>query len=234
MNEWDSMDKAFEYYVRTHPTYNNIVFSNGEKNARSRLHPIFVMTQFIIDSMAEEGKQRCAIVLPDDHCQVITLVIAKYFQYLQDDPSYSTSIFENLSAGQHVKLGKAVAEFLELDQKRKVIKYRIGKQTKLFGPTTITTPISNYHLLLEKTEAEVSSEKKWEEAVKKVKEQLPNQGVTMYLDKFRLKRTGVKRTLLVFSQKSEVRKEFSSLNINGQPLDSVLAFSELVDDELKP
>ena len=39
---------------------------------------------------------------------------------------------------------------------------------------------------------------------------------------------------LFFSQKNEVRKEFSSLSINGQPLDSVLAFGELVDDELKP
>lgn len=234
MNEWESMDKAFEDYVLTHPTYSNIIFSNTENNVSSKLHPMFVMSQFIIDSLAEEGKRRYAIILPDDRCQVITLVVARYFQYLQDDPSYAASIFESISAGQHVKLGKAVAEFLDLDREKKVIKYKVGKQTKLFGPTTITTPVSNYHLLLEKTEAEVSTEKKWGEAVKKVKDQLPDQGMTMYLDKFRQKRTGVKKTIVVFSQKNEARTEFSSLSINGQPLDNVLAFGELVDDDSKP
>jgi len=110
----NSIDDAFNKYIHTHSTYNNIVFRHIGTGVNSKLHPVFVMSQYILDSLAEEGKSRYTIILPDDHCQIITLAIARYFQFLQDDPSYATSIFEDIAVGQHVKLGKAVAEFLDM------------------------------------------------------------------------------------------------------------------------
>ena len=234
MIDWESMDSAYNDYMLNHLTYMDILFKYINKGANSQLHPLFVMSQFIIDSLIDDGKRRIAIVLPDDQCSIIPLVIAKYFQFLQDDPSYATSIFEDIVPGQHVKLGKAVAEFLEIDQENNTIKYKVGKETKLYGPVTISTPISNYHLLLERTEAEVSAERKWSDEVSKIKERLSNQGLDIYLDKFKQKRTGVKKTIILFSQKNNARAEFSNLVINGETLDNVLAYGELVDDSEKP
>lgn len=234
MSDWNSMDSVFNEYTKKHSTYRGIEYKYADRGIRCQLHPVLVMSQFVIDSLIEEGKKRIAIVLPDDECSIVPLVIAKYFQFLQDDPSYATSIFEGIVPGQHVKLGKAIAEFLEIDQENNKIKYKVGKETKLYGPVTYDTPISNYHLLLERTEAEVSSEKKWIEEFVKIKKLLSTQSLDMYLDKFRQKRTGVKKTIVLFSQKNHARSEFANLMINGESLDNVLAYGEFIDDEEKP
>ena len=207
MNTWESMTAAYNNYIKKHVSYVSVGYSDAKSDHNALLHPVLVMSQYIIDALVLQGKKRVAIVLPDDHCSIISLIVAKYFQNLQEDPYYASNIFENINPGQHVKLLNAVAEFLEIDSENQKIKYKVGKETKLCGPMTITTPIANYHLLLEKTGADVSSQKAWMNAVTKVKEQDPNKNLSLYLGKFKQKRTGVRKSIVVLGQKNDVKTQ---------------------------
>ena len=233
MKKWGSFEEAYDSYTNEHSTYKSVLFRETNVPKYAQLHPMYIMSQFFVDSLIEQGKRRFSIVLPDDKCSIITLVIAKYFQNLQEDPYYASSIFEDIEPGQHVKLGKAVAEFLAIEQDRNIIKYKVGKQTKTCCPIEVTTPIANYHILLEKTESDLSPIKKWDTEEIKIKNRIPVDGISLYLDRFITKRTGVKKTIVVFSQKNTLKEYMANLLVNNESLESVLAYGELNDDSDK-
>lgn len=231
MEKMNSIDEAFCTYTDLHPTYNSVLFSSVADEANAKLHPLYVMSQYFIDSLLEQEKRRISIVLPDYDSNLITLVLAKYFQNLQEDPYYADSILDSIEPGQHVKLGKAVAEFLGIDREKNTIKYRISRPDKYGNSIVQTSPITNYHLLLEKTEAEVSSLKMWGKERTRIQQSIPAEGISLFLDKIIQKKTGVKKTIVVFAQKNELKDYMSDLYINDNSLEDILAYGELTEDE---
>ena len=215
MEKMNSLDDAFRIYTDSHPTYSSVLFSSDADEANAKLHPLYVMSQFFIDTLLDQEKRRMSIVLPDYDSNLITLVLAKYFQNLQEIPSYADSILDSIESGQHVKLGKAVAEFLGIDRDNNTIKYRISRPNKYGYSTIQTSPITNYHLLLEKTEAEVSSLKMWGKERARIQQSIPAEGISLFLDKIIQKKTGVKRTIVVLAQKNELKEYMSDLYINN-------------------
>lgn len=112
-NDW------LEDYYKCYPIYEHIKISLFKKAEGESLHPLYVATQKIIDQLIEAGNKRIAIVLPDDDCDVIPQLILKYFSNVQNMPEYAGSVLEEVVAGDHLRLGKAVVEFLGIDKLEK-------------------------------------------------------------------------------------------------------------------
>ena len=98
-------------YLKKYPIYNSINFSIDSKSESENLHPLFVLTQYIIDKFISDGNKRIAIVLPDNECNILPLIIAKYFSNVKYESDYAGSVLEDIEIGQHIRLGKAVVEF---------------------------------------------------------------------------------------------------------------------------
>lgn len=65
------VSQILKQFNKQHPTYRNISYFLGSAQYSERLHPLFVFTQYIIDTMIANGSKRIAIVLPDDNCSTV-------------------------------------------------------------------------------------------------------------------------------------------------------------------
>ena len=54
MSGWNSMDSVFNEYTKKHSTYRGIEYKYADRGIRCQLHPVLVMSQFVIDSLIEE------------------------------------------------------------------------------------------------------------------------------------------------------------------------------------
>lgn len=79
------VSQILEQFYKQHPTYRNIGYSLGNVQYSERLHPLFVFTQYIIDTMISKGEKRIAIVLPDDDCNILPFILAKCLQNNRGD-----------------------------------------------------------------------------------------------------------------------------------------------------
>ena len=50
-------------YLKKYPIYNSINFSIDSKSESENLHPLFVLTQYIIDKFISDGNKRIAICI---------------------------------------------------------------------------------------------------------------------------------------------------------------------------
>lgn len=94
------VSQILEQFYKQHPTYRNIGYSLGNVQYSERLHPLFVFTQYIIDTMISKGEKRIAIVLPDDDCNILPFILAKCFANIQDEPGFAGSVLDEIKPGQ--------------------------------------------------------------------------------------------------------------------------------------
>lgn len=94
------VSQVLNEYLKKYPIYNSINFSIDSKSESEKLHPLFVLTQYIIDKFISDGNKRIAIVLPDNECNILPLIIAKYFSNVQYESDYAGSVLEDIEIGQ--------------------------------------------------------------------------------------------------------------------------------------
>lgn len=220
-------------YLKKYPIYNSINFSIDSKSESENLHPLFVLTQYIIDKFISDGNKRIAIVLPDNECNILPLIIAKYFSNVKYESDYAGSVLEDIEIGQHIRLGKAVVEFggiiedenekrrLGLARPEKYIKFTTGRKEK----TTVYCPVNGVHYLFEKTEGALSLYKVWNEARKEAEEKLKN--ADGFITALKVKRTALRKTIALLSAKNDFKEFTDTLYINGQNFEDAVAYGEI-------
>lgn len=220
-------------YLNKYPIYNSINFSIDSKSESENLHPLFVLTQYIIDKFISDGNKRIAIVLPDNECNILPLIIAKYFSNVKYESDYAGSVLEDIEIGQHIRLGKAVVEFggiiedenekrrLGLARPEKYIKFTTGRKEK----TTVYCPVNGVHYLFEKTEGALSLYKVWNEARKEAEEKLKN--ADGFITALKVKRTALRKTIALLSAKNDFKEFTDTLYINGQNFEDAVAYGEI-------
>lgn len=220
------MDNAyFQEFVNKNPLYKKIRYKNSEYPGGTLLHPILIYSQAVIDHYVSEGKNRIAIVLPDDETNVLPMVVAKYFSMLQSDPEYAHNVFEDIEPGQHLKLGKSVVEFISIDNDKNVIEFYSGKPTKFSSASKYTSPLQNYYLYFERTNAAVSKEQTFMEERKRIKDKLLTDGIVDF-DLLALKRTTLNKTIAVLSQKNEFKDYLNELYVYDRKLSDCVTYGE--------
>lgn len=220
----------FREFVNKNPLYKKIRYKNNNQTIGALLHPILIYSQAVIDQYLSEGKKRIAIVLPDDETNILPMVIAKYFSSLQEDPNYAHNVFEDIEPGQHLKLGKSVVEFLSIDKDKNVIEFYAGKPTKMASATKYTSPLQNYYLYFERTNASPSKEQTFEEERRRIKEKLAVEGIVDF-DLLALKRTTINKTVAVLSQKNEFKEYLNELYVYNRKLSDCITYGEFDLDE---
>ena len=220
-------------YLKKYPIYNSINFSIDSKSESENLHPLFVLTQYIIDKFISDGNKRIAIVLPDNECNILPLIIAKYFSNVKYESDYAGSVLEDIEIGQHIRLGKAVVEFggiiedenekrrLGLTRPEKYIKFTTGRKEK----NTVYCPVNGVHYLFEKTEGALSLYKVWNEARKEAEEKLKN--ADGFITALKVKRTALRKTITLLSAKNDFKEFTDMLYINGQNFEDAVAYGEI-------
>lgn len=206
-----------EYYVK-YPIYRKVKFSFNNCQNGELLHPLFVMTQRIIDEFIEAGSKRIAIVLPEDDTNIMPLLISKYFSKVQNDADYAGSVLDDITPGQHLMLGKAVVEFVEIDRGKNTIKFNVERKNK----ATVTCPINGIHYMFEKTERELSTLKTWLIERKEAEARLEH--TNRLINTLKAKRTVLKKTLIVLSAKNDFSESAESLYINGTEFSDVVSY----------
>ena len=220
-------------YLKKYPIYNSINFSIDSKSEPENLHPLFVLTQYIIDKFISDGNKRIAIVLPDNECNILPLIIAKYFSNVKYESDYAGSVLEDIEIGQHIRLGKAVVEFggiiddesekrkLGINWKGDFIKFTTGRKEKI----TFYYPINGVHYLFEKTDAALSTDKVWREAKKEAEEKLKD--ADGFITALKVKRTALRKTIALLSAKNDFKEFIETLYINGQNFEDAVAYGEI-------
>lgn len=213
------ISQVLEEYIKKYPLYESIKYADAPKGSAESLHPLYVLTQYVIDTLLNEGHKRIAVILPTDNCDIVPMVIAKFFTVLQQE-SGNESIFDTIQIGQHLRLGKAVVEFLGYEDDK--IIYRIDKNSPGCKERIKIQP---YHYLFEKTDGALTSEKTWNTERSKIEKMLATG------EAFAANRTTLKKTTILLSTQVAFRERLESLMVNGKPCEEYLPYGRVDDDE---
>ena len=220
-------------FLKKHPIYEKILFHSTSTPVETHLHPILPASQAIIDSMLEAGQTRIAIVFPDDDTNILPLIVAKYLANIQELPGYAHSFLEEIEPGQHLKLGKAVVEFVSFDKENKIIELHVGKPTRQKYGTTVYTlpparylsPFQGYHLYFERSTGAVTKEATYLEERKRIQQKFDEDGMAD-IDLLALKRTVLNRSVVVLSPKKDFRVFLENFFVSGRRFPDVLTYGE--------
>ena len=225
-----------EEFLKEHPIYEKIRFHSMTNPDEAKLHPIFSASQAVIDSMRAAGQNRIAIILPDDDLSIIPLLISKYISNIQELSEYTHSVFEEIQPGQHLKLGKAVVEFISFDKTTQRIKLLIGKPTKkrygntiyIEEPTTLDTPFKNYHLYFERSNGRITKYDTFTEEKTRIDNNLKANAIAD-IDLLATKRTLLRKTVIVLSSKKAFTDSIDNLYVSGRKAQDVITYGEFDD-----
>lgn len=216
------VSQILEQFYKQHPTYRNIGYSLGNVQYNEHLHPLFVFTQYVIDTMISKGEKRIAMVLPDDDCNILPFILAKCFANIQDEPGFAGNVLDEIEPGQMLRLGDAVVKYLGREGDK--IVYNVGRK-----PLTMATyycPISEYHNFFEKCTGAVSSLHTYQQAKKKIDDMIKS-GNNNELNAIKLKRTTIKKTTVLLSAKNDFRDFMEQVKINNRCADDIITYGEI-------
>lgn len=214
-NDW------LEDYYKHYPIYEHIKFSLFEKAKGELLHPLYVATQKVIDQLIEAGNKRIAIILPDDDCDIMPQLILKYFSNVQNVPEYAGSVLDEVVVGDHLRLGRAVVEFLGIDESAKKIKFKVGRKDQM----TILCPINGIHYTLEKTSGALTSYKIWHQEEKAAEDILDNSD--KIIQTLKSQRTTLKKTITIITAKNDFYDDVDSFYVNNVSMSDVVVYGEI-------
>lgn len=216
-------------FKKEHPLYDELKFE-GQGGIPEALHPIFVFTQAIIENLASKGEQKVAIVLPDN-AEIIPLVVMDCMARMAEDVHYTENVFDNIVPGDHLSIKKAVIEFKGIDYDAGTVSYVVGRQTSDSGAAVMTknfdSPIVRaIQYYAEKTEKEVSSFKAYSKMAEAVKQEFAS-GDSDIIKMIKGKRTLLKKTIVLMTQKVDLRSYFEEVNVSGMPIEDVVSFGKV-------
>lgn len=227
--------ELFNEYTSRYPAYRELNFSLSDDADGEKLHPLFVLTQYVIDSLIEQEDKRIAIILPDDECSIIPMVLTKYFSNVQCDDEYAGSVLNECEQGQRLRLGKAVIEFsgFETIENRKYIKFKTSdrKDKKNGTDTTFLSLMSNVFYLLEKTEGELTNHDRWYSEKTEAEDKLEKSGNSI-IDSVIAKRTALRKTIILLTIKNNFYELVADLKIDGTPFENALSYGEIDEESI--
>ena len=229
------VEDILNWYLVRNPVYRDVKFSKADEEVQAeRLPNLLIFTQYIIDRFIADGEKRIAIVLPDDECNIIPLLITKCINNINTVENYTSAAFENIQPGQRMRMGNSVVEFIELGEDinhRKTIKFKSGTPKNKDGVQIITERLAPYHFLLEKCDGAMSTYSKY---VAEKKKQIINYGLNEENNSTLnalANRTSLNKTIVLLSGKNDFRDFTGSLLLNGQDFRDVMAYGEIDDEE---
>lgn len=217
------MDEILKEYCEKNPIYKNLLFSSLDTPEGETIHPLLIFTQYIIDQYLATGNNRVVIILPDDECSVLPLILSKCFSRICSIQPDFRKEFESLSKGQKLRLGKAVAEFVCIDSQDRMV-LKVDRK----DPTTIREPIKNFHYFMEKCDGANTSLKTWVKA--KQQFSTDGQGISnkdALITEIRKKRNLVTETDLLLCHKNNYHIISEELKINDEKLSDLIILAEL-------
>ena len=228
-----TLSQLLKEYIDSHYVYNSIDFSLSAKEQTSpseKIHPLYILSQAIIDNFIQKGENRVAIILPDNDCDIVPMLIMKYFNNILFEKDYCGDILNDIEVGQHLRLGEAVVQFDGIvDGKIRLI-YGRSQWEQYEGP--LNGPLKEIFRMLEKTDAALSSSATWNSEKNKF---LKNAGQSNQLiNRLKSKRTLLNKTICVLTTKSDFKNSMSNLFVQRGNVDSVVSYGEIdLDSEEK-
>ena len=215
-------------FKKEHPLYNEIRFEyNG--GAPELLHPIFTFTQYIIDEFIRLGEIRIAFVLPDNDTGIVPMVVMNCFDHILNDESYTMNLADNLKPGDHLRVRDAVVEFIGIDKKANTVKFysdnpRSPQQSRSSRQLPINTKIGQAIMNAEKTNAEITSSKRWKETYNAIMTEHEGESA---LANIKAKRTLLNKTILLMTQKGDLRELFEDVKVGNVAIKDILSFGKI-------
>jgi len=209
-------------YVKKYPIYEKVGFSYDCKNKIEHLHPLLIITQYIIDSFIAKGEKRIAIVLPDNDCNIIPMILTKYFSNVLYDPCYSGSILDDIKIGQRLRLGKAIIEFKGIDKDKNRISFMVERA----NPMYVSCPISALHYHFEKCDGALSSYKTFYAAEKEAEKAIQNESNDI-INTVKMKRTVLNKTILLLTAKNDFKEYTEKLKINDNDFSNIMSYGDI-------
>lgn len=220
------LSEIYDEYIKKYPIYQTVLFSKKDRLPET-LHPLYTISQYIIDTLISKNKKRIAIILPDDESNVFPLIINKYLSNVKYDQNYSIdNVFNGIEAGQRLRLGKAVVEFLCFDPKAgKRIWLRVDRNNPTIRNSYF---IGERDYLFQKTTGAITSEKTWIREKKEVDRKIAES--SEIINFLGTKKSLLKKTILVLSTKSVFYDSIEGLELNEADLNDLVLFGEIDND----
>lgn len=210
-------------FKEQHSLYNEIRFE-GCGGVPELLHPIFTFTQYIIEEFIRMDEDRIVIVLPDSETSIVPMVVMYCFDRMLNKEGYAGSLIDTLNSGDRLRIKNAVVGYQGIEPKSGEISLIIDKQgTKKIIPKTCK---QIYYAVLnaEKTESEITSFERWSVARSEI---LKASDENSIVDAIKAKRTILNKTILVMTQKGDLRELFKDIKIGNVALEDMLSFGKI-------
>lgn len=222
-------DDLLNEYLEKYPIHKVLNYCSDDRPVADTLPLLLLANQAVVNSMLEIGKNRIAIVLPDDELNILPLLVAFYFEKVKYDPDYSGNIFDDIESGQHIRIGDAVAEFIRLNKDDNTIVIKYGTNTSRSTPVELTAPASEYRFYMEKTDSALSSISTWNRSITKLKQRVK----TFDKNDVRIlkgKRSTLNKTIMFLAGKGTFVNDIKSLRVCEESLDKIITYGEVDND----
>lgn len=220
-----TQEEKYNNYVGENPIYANLTFTTSEETSSAeKLHPLLVFTQMLIDKALTSNDSRLLIILPDDDCSIIPLLVSKCItEIVQNEYDY-IDCFKSMPRGQKLRLGKAVIEFKELDPNGRIV-FGVDRDEMI-----IREPLKNVFSYLEKCSGARSSFKTWYNEKNKF---LSNLSGNALIAESRQKRNTNKTSILLLKQINNYDSIIKDLLVCNNPISKFLITAEIDSQENK-
>lgn len=215
-------------FKEEHSLYNEVRFE-GQGGVPELLHPIFTFSQYIIDEFISLGEDRIVIVLPDNETSIVPMVAMHCFDCILNKEGYAKDLAETLQQGDHLRIKNAIVEFIGIDKKENKIMFyadnprsaKIGRSKK---EVDLTSKIGLALLNAEKTEGEITSFDRWNVVHQEILESEERNSI---IDVIKSKRTLLNQTILIMTQKGDLRDLFKDIKVGDVALEDILSFGRI-------
>ena len=153
-----TINKILDQYKSEYPFFAKLKLSktgNNEKNLTETLPPFLQFTTYLIEKFISEGKRRIGIVLPGEEIPLLPLFVSSCLKdatSLETESNNSVNILSSCEKGQHLRIGKAVVEFVNIDGDK--VKFKLGRSEK--DSLESSYIIGSWTAMLEKTQGALS------------------------------------------------------------------------------
>lgn len=129
-----TINKILDQYKNEYPIFSKLQLSKNENNGKNiveNLPPFLQFTAYLIEKFISEGKTRIGIVLPCDEIPLFpffTAICLKNLKYSEAESADRLNILGTFNKGQHLRIGKAVVEYLGIEGNK--VRFKLGKTDK--------------------------------------------------------------------------------------------------------
>lgn len=223
-----TINKILDRYKSEYPFFAKLKLSktgNTEKNLTETLPPFLQFTTYLIEKFISEGKRRIGIVLPGEEIPLLPLFASSCLKdatSLETESNNSLNILSSCEKGQHLRIGKAVVEFINIDGDK--VKFKLGRSEK--DSLESSYIMGSWTGMLEKTQGALS---KTDTALSELRN-LQNYAKTDVYQKNQSilnMRSACNKTKIIIAKKNYAKEELNQLLIENCSMDGLLAYGEI-------